>query len=160
VRLRPADASDEDWLLDLQREPGARQYARNPAVPSAQEHARWMRRVLADPDVELMLVEANDAPAGMVRLDRLTGGAHGIARYEVSIAIRAAHRNQGLASAALRLVRSLKPAAVLEAEILPANAVSIELFRRAGFVPAGGNRYRSDPALSASATGSCPQASS
>jgi UDP-2,4-diacetamido-2,4,6-trideoxy-beta-L-altropyranose hydrolase len=160
VRLRLADASDEDWLLDLQREPGARQYARNPAVPTAQEHAHWMRRMLADADVELMLVEANAAPAGMVRLDRLSASVQGAARYEVSIAIRAAHRNQGFASAALRLVRSLKPAAVLEAEILPANAASIELFHRAGFASAGSNRYRSVPAHFLSATSSCPQTSS
>jgi hypothetical protein len=81
--------------------PARRQHARNPAVPSAQEHAVWMRRVLADPNVELMLVEADAAPAGMVRLDRLPG-AHDVARYEVSIAIRTAHQNKGLASAGRR----------------------------------------------------------
>jgi len=155
VRLRLADASDEEWLLDLQREPGVRQHARNPTVPSAQEHAVWMRRVLADPNVELMLVEANAVPAGMVRLDRLPDDAEGRTHYEVSIAIRAAHRSKGLASAALWLVRSLKPAAVLGAEILPANAASIELFRRAGFVPATGNRYRYAPVLNLSVTNRC-----
>jgi UDP-2,4-diacetamido-2,4,6-trideoxy-beta-L-altropyranose hydrolase len=158
VRLRLADASDEDWLLDLQREPGTRLYARNPAVPSAQEHAGWMRRVLADPDVELMLVEVDAEPAGMIRLDRLTGGAQGVARYEVSIAIEAAHRNKRVASAALRLVRSLKPVAELEAEILSANTASVELFRRAGFAHTTGNRYRNAPVLSA--TSRCQKTSS
>jgi RimJ/RimL family protein N-acetyltransferase len=160
VRLRLADASDEDWLLDLQREPGTRRHARNPAAPSAQEHAIWMRRVLADPNVELMLVEADAASAGMVRLDRLPGGGQGVARYEVSIAIQAAHQNKGVASAALRLVRSLKPAAVLEAEILPANAASIELFRRAGFTHIAGNRYRNDPVPNPSVTDRCQTTSS
>ena len=160
MRLRLADASDEQWLLDLQREPATRQHARNPAVPSVQEHAIWMRRVLADPNVELMLVEADAASAGMVRLDRLPGGGQGVARYEVSIAIQAAHQNKGVASAALRLVRSLKPAAVLEAEILPANAASIELFRGAGFTHIAGNRYRNDPVPNPSVTDRCQTTSS
>ncbi len=150
VRLRLADAADEDWLLDLQREPGTREHARNPAVPSPEEHARWMRRVLADPNVELMLMEADAAPAGMIRLDRLPGDTQGRVRYEVSIAVRAAHQSRGIASAALRLIRNLKPAAILEAEILPANTASIELFRRAGFVSVTGTRYRSAPALNPS----------
>ena len=49
VRLRLADAADEAWLLELQREPATRRHARNPAVPSADEHRRWMRRALDDP---------------------------------------------------------------------------------------------------------------
>ena len=81
-----------------------------------------------------MLVEANGAPAGMIRLDRLTGAAQDRARYEVSIAISATQQNKGIASAALGLARSLKPGAILEAEILPANGASIELFRRAGYI--------------------------
>ena len=49
VRLRLADAADEAWLLELQREPATRRHARNSAVPSADEQARWMARALADP---------------------------------------------------------------------------------------------------------------
>ncbi len=159
VRLRLADASHEAWLLDLQREPGTRRHARNPAVPTAQEHARWMCRVLADPNVELMLVEANGAPAGMIRLDRLPA-EHGSPHCEVSIAICAAFQGKGIAAAALRLARNLKPTAVLEAEILPANTGSIELFRRAGYVHTAGNRYRSVPVLNCFMMNRCQTTSS
>ncbi len=57
-------------------------------------------------------------------------------RYEVSIAICAAHQNKGIASAALGWRAASSPAPILEAEILPANGASIELFRRAGYTPA------------------------
>ncbi len=142
VRLRLADAADEAWLLELQREPATRRHARNPAVPSADEHSRWMARILADPNVWLLIVEAGEEQGGMVRLDRI-GEAQ---RYEVSIAMREDYQYRGIASAALKLIRRLMPGAVFDAEILPANTASIGLFRRAGFVPDAGNRYRSCPA--------------
>ena len=160
VTLRLADASDESWLLDLQREPGTRAHARNPAVPSPEEHARWLRRVLADPDVELMLVEADGVAAGMIRLDRRAGTAQDRSRYEVSIAICAVHQHRGIASAALHLARRLKTDAILEAEILPANGASIELFRRAGYTRASETRYRSAPALNSPSREQCPRTSS
>jgi UDP-2,4-diacetamido-2,4,6-trideoxy-beta-L-altropyranose hydrolase len=158
VTLRLADASDEGWLLDLQREPGTRAYARNPAVPRPEEHARWMRRVLSDPNVELMLIEADGVAAGMLRLDRLRGGTQA-AHYEVSIAICAVHQHKGIASAALMLARRFKPDAILEAEILPANSASIELFRRAGYTPESETRYRSEPALHSDSKEPCQQTS-
>ena len=141
VRLRLADAADEGWLLELQREPATRRHARNPAVPSADEHSRWMTRVLADPNVWLLIVEADEDRAGMVRLDQIGEPR----RYEVSIAIREDYQYRGIASAALKLIRRLMPGAVFDAEILPANTASIGLFRRAGFVANAGNRYRSCP---------------
>lgn len=158
VTLRLADTSDEVWLLDLQREPGTRAYARNPAVPTLEEHTCWMRRVLADPDVELMLIEADGVAAGMLRLDRLNGDTQP-PHYEVSIAIGAVHQHKGIASAALELARRFKPDAVLEAEILSANVASIELFRRAGYIPESATRYRSEPALNPDSQEQCQRTS-
>ncbi len=141
VRLRLADAADEAWLLELQRAPATRRHARNPAVPSADEHRRWIARVLDDLKVWLMIVEIDGEKAGMVRLDRI-----GQARcYEVSIAMHPNYQHRGIASGALGAIRRLMPGAVFEAEILPANTASIGLFRRAGFVLDAGNRYRSCP---------------
>ena len=142
VRLRLADAADEAWLLELQREPATRRHARNPAVPSAEEHSRWMARILSDPNVWLLIAEIDGDTAGMVRLDRISGTQ----RYEVSVAMREDYQYRGIASAALKLIRRLMPGAEFDAEILPANTASIGLFRRAGFVADVGNRYRSVPA--------------
>ena len=59
VRLRLAQIEDENWLLDLQRQPVTRRYSRNPAIPSAGEHYSWIRQTLANPDKLLLIVEAD-----------------------------------------------------------------------------------------------------
>ena len=142
VRLRLADAADEAWLLALQREPATRRHFRSCAVPSADEHARWMARTLTDPRALLLIVEVDGDRAGMIRLDRRSKERQ---HYEVSIAISAVRQSQGVAVAALGLCRRLLPDAVLDAEILPANTASLKLFRRAGFTLVSGMVYRSMP---------------
>lgn len=148
VGLRLAGPADENWLLNLQREPGTRRHSREPAVPNADEHHRWMARTLADPARLLMIVEADCTPVGTLRLDRLAerGGAP---HFEVSLAVRAAFGNRGIGTAALVLARRLLPLAVLEAEIAPANVASRRAFTRAGFHPAGGDLLLHDPSQNA-----------
>lgn len=144
VRLRLAEPADESWLLDLQREPDTRRHSRNPAVPNADEHHRWMARTLADPARLLMIVEAGYAPVGMLRLDRLAERG-GPPHYEVSLVVRAAFGNRGIGTAALALARRLLPGAVLKAGIALANVTSRRAFARAGFRPAGGDLMLHDP---------------
>ncbi|HXX03627.1 MAG TPA: UDP-2,4-diacetamido-2,4,6-trideoxy-beta-L-altropyranose hydrolase [Xanthobacteraceae bacterium] len=146
VWLRSATAGDETWLLELQRAPGTRRYAKNPAIPQPREHARWLCDTLADSDIILAIVELNGKPAGMVRLHR-GRGAYGVAQHTISIAISPEVRRRGVGSAALALVRRLKPAALLDAEILPANAGSQAMFLKAGFCHVSGNNYRCQPLL-------------
>ena len=83
VRLRLAGTSDEQWLLRLQQVPQTRRYARNPSVPTAEEHARWMARTLVDQDTFLLLIEADGECIGSLRLDRLNDENPS---FEVSIA--------------------------------------------------------------------------
>jgi UDP-2,4-diacetamido-2,4,6-trideoxy-beta-L-altropyranose hydrolase len=144
VRLRLAEPDDENWLLDLQRQPDTRRHFRNPAIPSAEEHHQWMERILADESRLLLIVEVDGARSGMVRLDRLAD-RDGRARYEVSIAVDRNCGKRGVGSAALALTRRLLPAAVFEAEIMVENAASQSVFARAGFNPVGDNRYRNEP---------------
>jgi UDP-2,4-diacetamido-2,4,6-trideoxy-beta-L-altropyranose hydrolase len=142
VRLRLAEKSDEEWLLQLQRAPQTRRYAKNPAVPDAQEHADWMARTLAEADKFLLLVEAGDERAGSLRLDRLDSKN---AAFEISIAVCPSFHGRGIGSAALSLVRRLQPVGVFDAEILPDNVASRALFARAGFRKVGETRYRQLP---------------
>jgi UDP-2,4-diacetamido-2,4,6-trideoxy-beta-L-altropyranose hydrolase len=144
VRLRLAQADDETWLLVLQQQPQTRRHFRNPAVPSADEHHRWMRRVLHDSCTLLLIVQSGDDRAGMVRLDR-DEDLGGAARYAVSIAVSPAFYKRGVASAALSLVRRLMPVAALDADVVPENVASIRLFSSAGFRPIGNDLYRSMP---------------
>jgi RimJ/RimL family protein N-acetyltransferase len=144
VRLRLADVHDENWLLDLQGQPHARRYSRNPVTPSAAEHHDWFINTLKDVGRLLFIVEANGTLAGMVRLDRKTERSK-VACYEISIALESSHCGRGIGAAALALVRRLVPAAIIEAEILPGNAASKRTFARAGYCSVGGTVYRSLP---------------
>lgn len=137
VHLRLAEATDEAWLLELQRQEATRRFARNPAIPSAAEHAAWFSEVLDDIDRLLMIVEFDNCPAGMVRLDRLPDLS-----FEISIAVDSRRHGEGIAEAALVLVRRLAPGADLIATIKPENWPSLSLFAAAGYRADGVDRYR------------------
>jgi RimJ/RimL family protein N-acetyltransferase len=149
VRLRLADAEDELWLLDLQRQPETRRYARNPAVPSSEQHHNWFAKTLSDLDSVLLIVEVSGTRAGMVRLDRQRDEADA-RRYEVSIATDAHQYGSGIASSALKLVRALMPATTFDATILSENIRSQNLFRRAEYVPLSPTFFRSVPVFTPS----------
>ena len=136
IRLRLAEEADELWLLDLQRQPATRRYARDPAVPDAQGHKIWFERVLNDPDRLLAIVVVDDAAVGMVRLDRLEERT-----FEVSIAIDQTCHRRGLGGAALTLLRRLASGADLVATIREENAASISMFATAGYEPCAEDRY-------------------
>lgn len=142
VRMRLAESGDEAWLLELQREPQTRRYFRNSRNPTEVEHALWMRRTLGNPDILLVVIDDGGENVGTLRLDRLHNG---VDAFEVSIAIHPQYHGRGIGSAALSLAPRLRPAATLEAEILPENAASLALFTRAGYEMIGVNRYRCQP---------------
>jgi UDP-2,4-diacetamido-2,4,6-trideoxy-beta-L-altropyranose hydrolase len=138
AELQLVEASDEQWLLDLQRQPGTRRFARNPALPSPDEHHVWLNRTLNDPNRILMLIRTETQPAGMIRLDRV-----GPAAFEVSIAIDENLHGRGIGSAGLALVRRFAPGADLIATVLPENRASLALFSAAGYRAESSDRYRS-----------------
>lgn len=151
VALRLAAAADEARILDWQRHPTTRRYARNPAVPSAEEHRRWFAARLADPDCLLTIIILDGVPAGMLRLDPLEdkGGAKGVPAYEVSILVEPDRRGLGIALEALRFLRRWQAGAVIAATVLAGNEPSAALFRGAGYVPGEDGRLYSRPALPA-----------
>jgi UDP-2,4-diacetamido-2,4,6-trideoxy-beta-L-altropyranose hydrolase len=140
LRLRLAEQGDAAWLLELQHQPETRRFARTTAVPTQAEHARWLANVFDDDDRLLLIVSADGAPAGMVRLDR---AAEDTASFEISIAIDVRFHGQGIGSAALVLVRRMVPAVDLIATVLPENSASLALFAAAGYRADYGDRYRS-----------------
>jgi len=142
VRLRLAEPGDEAVMLEWQRHPQVRRYARNPEPPTPETHRAWVRSKLADPNCLLTIVELEAAAAvGVVRLDhREHDGAH-----EVSILVSPDCHGQGIGSAALRLIRAAMPGSDLVARVLPENHASVRAFRKAGYEPLGDGWFRSRP---------------
>jgi len=140
VSLRLADVNDSDWLLELQSKPQTRRFARHAAVPSAADHVGWMSATLANPDRMLMVIEAEQAAIGMLRLDRVNVDAP---TYEVSIAIDPDWHRRGIGLAALSLARRLVPGADLLATVLSGNEASASLFKAAGYQFEAPERLRS-----------------
>ena len=141
VTLRPATADDCALMLEWQRHPTTRRYARNPSVPREAEHRAWLERKLADSATLLNIVLHGNEPAGVLRLDRIAPGAGPV--YEISILVDPEKRGLGLGKAAVALAGRLVPEAQLFAEVHPDNAASRLLFLSAGFRGAGGS-YRRD----------------
>jgi RimJ/RimL family protein N-acetyltransferase len=140
IALRLAETSDSDWLLELQRMPQTRRFARQATVPSAAEHTRWMEATLANPDRLLMIVVSGENQLGMLRLDRVHGDPPA---YEISIAINPVWHRHGIGLATLTLARQLAPGADLLATVLSGNEASVALFEAAGYRFESPERLRS-----------------
>lgn len=143
VRLRAVESSDAIWLHDLQSRPETRRYARNPAIPTPDEHREWFARVLDNAARTLAIVECGGTRTGFVRLDPIS--PEGL-RFEVSIAVDPAFHGRGIGSAALRLARACARDAVLEAEVHEDNRASRALFAGCGYRQIGPSRLESRPA--------------
>ena len=146
VNLRVAEKNDEKWLLQLQAKRPTRRFAKNPAVPSKEEHNKWFAKAVASADVFLFLIEVEGECAGSIRLDAMHHGTPDA--FEISIAIDPNFHARGVGAAALSLARRVLTGAVLEAEILPENVASQKLFFAAGFQQVAATRYRQPPGCS------------
>lgn len=134
LRLRPATRADAGALLAWRNDPlaVAMSLSGQPVLP--QEHIAWLERALTDTARQILIIEADGAPLGMVRFD-LQGDA-----ALVSIALSPDARGRGLARPALaQAIAALTlPARRLLAQIRPGNAASLALFAAMGFEPLGG----------------------
>lgn len=152
VSLRFAEEEDCRTIFEWQTNPEIRKYARTPQAPSWEEHQAWLANSLNNPDRQIFVVEYDGKAAGVVRLDKedvkqwqdlsedLTADL-----YEISILIDPVLQGQGIAAAALSLLRAYEPNATLIAEVLPDNKASHALFCHAGFTPANTSWYISTP---------------
>lgn len=123
-RLRRDDAA---LMLAWQRHPATRRFARNPAIPTPQEHRAWLDHRL-DADVAVSEVVARDGtPVAIVRADPIPDG------HEVSLVVAPETRGQGIGAAALQYLDSLMAGRPLTAVVHPDNAASLATFRSAGY---------------------------
>ncbi len=148
VSLRLMEAADEALLLDWQRHPETRRYARSAASPTEAEHAAWYRRLLESPNRLPFFVQEDTPmgpqPVGYVRLDWREEPVPG---WEISIATAPDHYRRGIGRAALNLASALVPREPILAHVLPENDASHGLFRAAGYLPFTDGWYRLSPRL-------------
>lgn len=133
VTLRSALHSDAEMMLTWQSHPQTRQFSRTAAVPDRDTHFRWVAARLSDPECLMNIILHAGCPAGVVRLDRMMKENNAVPRWEVSIYIAPNKYGLGLGLAALGLARRLVPEGEFMAEVLPENAASHALFRKAGY---------------------------
>jgi UDP-2,4-diacetamido-2,4,6-trideoxy-beta-L-altropyranose hydrolase len=139
VRLRPAAAADEAWLLQLQSQPDVRRFSNNPSPPAPDEHREWLARTLGDPSRLLLIAEMDGASVGMLRLDRQDRAER------VNIAVDSRYHRRGIGAAILALAVLLRPGCALDAEVLPGNGASRALFAAAGYRQVGDRLFRREP---------------
>ena len=136
VRLRDARADDIQQVFAWQSRPETRRYARNPEVPGWDQHQAWMTAKLQDMGCYFYMIEHGGQPAGVIRLDRIVAQ-----RYEVSIFIAPEKYRLGLARIALSLLQKLHRYIDIEAEVLPGNIASEQLFLSSGYVRQSPGKY-------------------
>jgi RimJ/RimL family protein N-acetyltransferase len=132
VRLRPAELSDEELLLEWRNEPTTRAASLSPGKVSTEDHRRWLAARLDDTRCALFIILADAEPIGQVRLDRLDDEL-----AEVSIGLAPEARGRGAGREALRLAaaeaRSRLGVRMLTARIKADNGPSLRSFAAAGF---------------------------
>ncbi|WP_411991655.1 UDP-2,4-diacetamido-2,4,6-trideoxy-beta-L-altropyranose hydrolase [Agarivorans sp. DSG3-1] len=137
VHLNLVTKEDCVQLFQWQHEPGTREYAINPATPTEREHKAWFSQQLSNTAYHLYIVTNGEQPQGMLRLDRLTESDG----YEISILTASNSKRLGVASAALKLARSLLPNSDFYATILPKNKASLYLFKQQDYKAIGNNVF-------------------
>lgn len=132
--LRRATPGDSASLHAWRNHPDTRRQSFDPTEIDRDTHERWLQRVLADPDRELLIAEQDGRPIGVLRYDIEAGRAlnsiylvPGLAGQGWGVRLLLAGENW--------LRRQRADVSVLEAEIRTDNAASSGAFQAAGFQP-------------------------
>jgi UDP-2,4-diacetamido-2,4,6-trideoxy-beta-L-altropyranose hydrolase len=132
LRLRVAGQSDCRLLWEWANDPDVRTVSFSTQPIPWERHLQWLNSKLSDPNAVLYLaVDPEGTPIGHVRY-QIDG-----ARAAVSISLAKPWRGRGfgrtiLAMATEELFRTTN-ASVIDAYVKPVNAISFQLFTRAGF---------------------------
>ncbi len=135
IAVRPAGPRDRDRLLAWANDPATRAASFRPAPIGRDEHRRWFAGRLADlASGRIWIGRRGGRLVGVVRVDLAVDGT-----LVVGIGLDPRERGMGrsgpLLEAGLMAARAAFPGARFRAWIRPGNAVSLALFRGAGFEP-------------------------
>jgi RimJ/RimL family protein N-acetyltransferase len=137
VELRRARPDDAATILRWRNDPWIVSLGKGGRTVSPDEHAAWMKRVLASPDHVLFVVQVGGADAGLVRLDRIEGAAALVTIYLMQPFIGKGHGSSALRAAVSAGFKAWPDLRALHAEVRRDNAASLRLFARCGFTQLG-----------------------
>jgi len=134
LALRPARSDDARLLFDGRDAPEVRRRSQQGQALHWPEHQAWLAATLADQQRLLLIAETPDGPVGSVRYDRLPGQ-----RARVSLYLFAGRFGLGwgrvlLARGEACARQQWPDLQAIEAQVLPDNQASLQLFAGAGFV--------------------------
>ena len=141
IFCRLATSDDIEIVYSWQCEPKTRRYALNPKIPEKEEHIKWMKEHLENPNnyfyiIEVPLNTKTSLAVGVVRLDRVKKG-----EYKISINISSRYHNQGIAKSALAFIDSIHPSITIHATVLDDNIRSKRLFSSARYEVSSDNSF-------------------
>jgi UDP-2,4-diacetamido-2,4,6-trideoxy-beta-L-altropyranose hydrolase len=148
MTLRPAQARDAEMLWQWRNHPATRAASRHSGEISLDSHKAWLERTLGRDDVLMQIAHCGAVAVGVIRFQRLEA-AH---QFEVSLNLDPGLHGLGLGARMLGLghaeLQRRDPRAVVNAEVLPGNAASRQLFLSAGYTPVSDNvfAYHLNPA--------------
>lgn len=130
--LRSATIDDLNILFEWVNESTVRHNSFNTNIISMDEHKAWLKRVLADMDTKLFILQQNDTPVGQVRLV-FNGDT-----WQISYSISPAYRGQGYGKIILQLaenelIRDNHVGEKLYAEVKKDNIASQRIFKKLGY---------------------------
>lgn len=149
VTIRKATSNDKKMFFDWQT-PESRKYSKNPEVPDWKTHSVWFDNSLTSYTRNFMIIEFDKKPCGELKLDILSDSSYfpvspNVDAREVSIMIVPEVQGNGVAMAALKLLREIFSKIDIWAEVLEGNNASKYLFQKAGYISRGS--YFFSPAI-------------
>jgi RimJ/RimL family protein N-acetyltransferase len=140
--IRLAVAGDAETILAWRNDPRIFANFRITEPVGRDEHMDWFAKSLASELCTILILEADDGPMGMIRLDEHDGPV-----YEISIIVDPGHQGRGYGSKLLSYV-SENADGTLFALVKMENAASRRIFEKCGFKQVGHERdsitYRRD----------------
>lgn len=135
VSLRRAGPADCDLSFAWRNHPSVRENSRDSSALEFASHKAWFAAALEDESMDLLIIEHQGKPTGVLRFDIQAEVAR------CSVFLDPNNTGRGIGAAALRkgdtwLRERRAGVRLIEAEVLPHNQASLKAFANAGFTPA------------------------
>lgn len=131
LTLMIAQFKDRNTIFEWVNDPQVRRASFQSGEIQEQEHTKWFSAILNDPDSRIWILNKNDVPCGMVRVERVDGIA------TLSYSVAASHRGKGLSvpmlKLALREIAKIWPKERVVAWTRSDNVASIRVLEKARF---------------------------